>query len=414
MAPGIVSLIGQFMTPQLVAKMAGTLGINPALAQTLANAALPAALAALAGVAATPSGATNISNAVSNQDPDMLGSLMKAIGGSGQGDMASAGQGMLGSLIGTHAMGGLAGAIGKFAGADASHAGSILGLVAPAVMGTLGQQDPESWSDGGGVAKLFASQKDAIASAMPAGLASALSGSGLLKGFDLGNLGGNLGNMGAAAAAGGMAASAAGAMRGAGAAATDAASGATNAMRTAGAAATGAARDTANAASATMASATGAASGLPSWAIPAIIALVIALATWYFLGRTPEKVAALPAAATNTVTAALPASIPVGDISKVTSDTFTSLMGTVAGITSVDTAKAALPKFAEASAAFDKIGAASAALPAAVKPGFAGAIGGLLGNLNTQLDKVMAIPGVGDVLKPAVDPLRAKLSALAK
>ena len=407
MAPGIVSLIGQFMTPQLVAKMAGTLGINPALAQTLANAALPAALAALAGVAATPSGATNISNAVSNQDPDMLGSLMKSIDGSGQGDMASAGQGMLGSLIGTHAMGGLAGAIGKFAGADASHAGSILGLVAPAVMGTLGQQDPETWSDGGGVAKLFASQKDAIASAMPAGLGSALSGSGLLKGFDVGN-------MGAAAAAGGMAASAAGAMRGAGAAATDAASGATNAMRTAGAAATGAARDTANAAGAKMASATGAASGLPSWAIPAIIALVIALATWYFLGRTPEKVAALPATVTNTVTAALPASIPVGDISKVTSDTFTSLMGTVAGITSVDTAKAALPKFAEASAAFDKIGAASAALPAAVKPGFAGAIGGLLGNLNTQLDKVMAIPGVGDVLKPAVDPLRAKLSALAK
>ena len=114
------------------------------------------------------------------------------------------------------------------------------------------------------------------------------------------------------------------------------------------------------------------------------------------------------------VTATLPASIPVADIAKVTSDTFSGLMGTIAGITSVDTAKAALPKFAEATAAFDRIAASSAALPATVKPGFAGAFGGLLGNLNTQLDKVMAIPGVGDVLKPAVEPLRAKLNALAK
>ena len=48
MAINLVSLVSQFLTPQLVGGLARALGINEAVAQKLAAAAIPAILASLA------------------------------------------------------------------------------------------------------------------------------------------------------------------------------------------------------------------------------------------------------------------------------------------------------------------------------------------------------------------------------
>ena len=81
MALNLVSLISQFLTPQLIGGLARTLGINEAVAQKLAAAAIPAILASLGTAAAAPGGAQKVSDAVSMSDPDILTKLTGAITG---------------------------------------------------------------------------------------------------------------------------------------------------------------------------------------------------------------------------------------------------------------------------------------------------------------------------------------------
>ena len=66
MAINLVSLVSQFLTPQLIGALARTLGINEAVAQKLAAAAVPAILASLGTAAAAPGGAQKVSDAISN------------------------------------------------------------------------------------------------------------------------------------------------------------------------------------------------------------------------------------------------------------------------------------------------------------------------------------------------------------
>ena len=383
MALNLVSLVSQFLTPVLINRIAGALGINPGLATTLVGAAIPSILGSLGGVAATPSGAKTISNAISNQDPDLLGNLSKALGGAGQGDMMNMGSNLLGSLVGNQAIGGLAGALGKFAGADANAAKGVLGLVAPAVMGTIGQQDPENWSDANGVSNFFASQKSNIAAAMPPGLGSILSGAGIP----------NLGSIAGATAGAAAAASATGA------------------------AASSAARDMRDRASAAVAPP----SGMPSWLLPAIVVAVLALLAWWFLGRhsAPEKMAEKPA-----VTAPAPAPAPAAapaaaaadatELGKQVTAALGGLTGTLATITNADTAKAALPKLTEAGDMIGKASGMADKLPAEGKTALKGALGPAITQAKDAIAKVTAMPGVGDVVKSATDPIVAKLDALAK
>ena len=370
MALNLVSIVSQFITPVIINRIAGALGINAGLAQTIVNAAIPSILGGLGNVAATPNGAKAISTAISNQDPDILANLTKAVGGAGQSDMLSMGTNMLGSLIGANAIGGLAGALGKFAGADANAAKGILGLVTPAVMGAVGQQDPENWTDGSGIANLFAGQKANIAAAMPPGLGSILSAAGI-------------------PGIGGMAA-------GAAAAATAAAS-------SAAASTSAAARDMRN----TAAAAVQPPSGLPSWLLPALAVVVLALLAWRFLGRhkVEEKMETKAPAA---VTA--PAMTDVADIGKQANSVLTMIGGALGGITNADTAKAALPKLTEASASLDKITGMADKIPGDVKTGLKAAVG----PLKDMIGKVTALPGVGDVIKATTDPLLAKLDMLVK
>lgn len=257
MAVNLVSLVSQALTPQMVSQIASAIGVPPDVAQKLVGAAVPSVMAALAGAANQPGGAQKISDLVSNADSDVLGKLSGALAG-GQSAVLSQGVSALGGILGASGLSSLAGAIGQFAGATPAQAQSAVGAVSQATVGVLGQQDPDSWSDGGAIAKLLAGQKDTIMAALPPGLSSALSGSGLLSG---------LSGMGAAASAAGAAA------------ASRATSTMTSAASSASSMGVGAANKAASAGSST---------GLPMWLIVVIIVVVVAGAFWYF---TREKAA---------------------------------------------------------------------------------------------------------------------------
>ena len=95
MATNLVSSVMQFLTPDMVARIARTLGIDPDVAQKVVSAAVPAILASFAGLAAKPAGAQQLSETVQQQRPDMLSQITSVIGGPDQKAIADTGSGLL-------------------------------------------------------------------------------------------------------------------------------------------------------------------------------------------------------------------------------------------------------------------------------------------------------------------------------
>ena len=260
MAINLVSLVSQFLTPQLVGGLARALGINEAVAQKLVAAAIPAILASLGTAAAAPGGAQKVSDAVSNSDPDILGKLSGAVTG-GNTRFLNEGGTLLSGLLGGGGLSSLTGALSQFSGAPQPATQALLGTVTHAAVGTIGQQDPSNWSDPSAILSMLNSQKDAISAALPPEVSKLLGASGLLAGL----------GAGAAAAATQTATSTVSS------AATAASSTASSAARSAEAAARSAQATVSRVPAAAPTS-----SGFPMWAI-ILIVIVVLLAIWWFM-----------------------------------------------------------------------------------------------------------------------------------
>ena len=182
MAINLVSLVQQYLTPQMVGSVARAVGVNEAVAQKLVAAALPAILAALATAAAAPGGAQKVSDAISNSDPDLLTKLSSAMTG-GNTRFLNDGANLLSGLLGGGGLASLTGALSQYSGAPHPATQSLIGAAANAAIGTIGQQDPSNWSDPSAILGMLNSQKGAIAAALPGELSKALGASGLLAGL---------------------------------------------------------------------------------------------------------------------------------------------------------------------------------------------------------------------------------------
>jgi hypothetical protein len=272
MAINLVSLVSQFLTPQLVGGLARALGINEAVAQKLVAAAVPAILASLGTAAAAPGGAQKVSDAVSMSDPDILTKLSGAISG-GNTRFLNEGGTLLSGLLGGGGLSSLTGALSQFSGAPQPATQALLGTVTHAAVGTIGQQDPSNWSDPSAILSMLNSQKSAISAALPPELSKMLGASGLLAG--LGGLG--------AAAAGATQTAASTVSSAASAASSTASSAASSAARSAEAAAR-AAQTTASRIPTPPAPTS---SGFPMWAI-ILIVIVVLLAIWWFMTQNQK------------------------------------------------------------------------------------------------------------------------------
>ena len=72
----IVSTVSQFLTPDLVAKMASASGISDrTTTQKAVGAAVPAILSSLASLASKPEGAQQLAGTIAKQPPNMLEGL---------------------------------------------------------------------------------------------------------------------------------------------------------------------------------------------------------------------------------------------------------------------------------------------------------------------------------------------------
>src|SRR5262245_6244134 len=179
MAADLVSVVKQFLTPDMIGRIASALGLDRNIVQTAIDAAVPALLAAFSSVATKPGGAQKLVDAA-RQQPSALGNFASMIGAGGQTSLIEKGSQMLSSLLGSRDQTALAGAVGKLTGLGQGASSSLLGMLAPVVMGTIAQQQDPRSLDAGGVTRLLASQKDGIAAALPSGFGNLLGDTGLL------------------------------------------------------------------------------------------------------------------------------------------------------------------------------------------------------------------------------------------
>lgn len=96
---------------------------------------------------------------------------------------------------------------------------------------------------------------------------------------------------------------------------------------------------------------------------------------------------------------------------KQVTDLFASATKTLSGVKDADSATAALPDLGKLTEGFGGMTEMFSKLPDAAKVAVGGVFQSSLGQLQPIIDKVMAIPGVEAILKPAIDALMSKLEA---
>ena len=396
----IVDLVKDQLTSQVLGSLGSLVGTNEAQTKAASAAAVPAMLGGLAKLAGTSQGAGQLASALGGLDLGMLGNLAGVLGGSNASKMADKGGSLLGTLFGNSATSMIVETLASFLGIKGGIARSMLSYLAPVVLGTVAKQLTSSGKsiDASGIQSLFADQGRNIQSAMPAGL--------------------SLGDFGSIAKA---------------------VSGATS----------GGASHSSHASHGQQAS-----SGFPSW-LPWLALPLIALAAFWFMNKDKpvdkgatvtnptdmmkkkmveaqksgeaiaEKAAEKGAeavkattdavkATTDAVSAAVEKATDAIDMTAFGGDVtglFGKLTDSFKGITDVPTAEAAVPGLKDLAGILEGYKATADKLPEAGKTTVKEMVGTNLGLLQPIIDTVLAIPGVGDILRPIVEPMLKTLSA---
>jgi hypothetical protein len=374
MAQNLIDLLERLLgSNEVLSRIGALIGLNPEKAKAAIGAAVPAILAALVGVAQKPEGRNRLAALTEAQDTNLLDNVTGALSGGRETDLIDSGTGMLSSLFGRSQLDGLTGAVGTSTGLSQGTAGSLLGALAPLVLGALGREQRAQGLDAQGLAGMLRDQKDNIAHALPAGLASALGPTGLLDGV-ADRVGEGVSRV------------------------------------------TQAGRATAAAASrpVTTPAPPPKSSSLPSWIIGIAAALALIWAAYHFLyPRAPMQEAADPARDTPAQVGE-PANLMVGDVDvgQQVTDVFENATTTLDGVTDAASAKAALPKLTEIDDSLTKLGGLVDQLPAEGKSALATLVSGSLSSLETLVAKVNEIPGAGEAIKPVTDSMLEKLRAM--
>ena len=180
MTDNIVTSVSRFLTPELIGKLTSAANLDRNVGQRATAAIVPAILSGLAGLAGTAAGPRQLANAVAQQPSDMLGNLVSSLTGAAP-QTAEKGMQGLSALLGGGALGLLTSTLSKFLGVGEAPTRSLMGLLAPLIMGVLGQQQKATGLDANGLARMLSQQKEEITNAMPSGLSSLLQSSGLYQ-----------------------------------------------------------------------------------------------------------------------------------------------------------------------------------------------------------------------------------------
>jgi hypothetical protein len=176
MALNLIDLAKDYLTPDVVSKIAGQIGESPTATQKAIGAAVPSLAGVACNQAATPAGASKLLGLLntSGLDSGVLSNFAGALsGGAATDGLLRTGNNLLGGLLGDK-LGAVANTIASFAGIQASSASRLLSFVAPLLFGLLGKHVAANGLTASSLPALLAGHRDTILQYAPPGLASAL------------------------------------------------------------------------------------------------------------------------------------------------------------------------------------------------------------------------------------------------
>ncbi len=359
----LVDLVKDQLTSQVLGNLGSLIGASESDTRSATNAAVPALLGGLAKLASSQGGASQITSALGGLDLGALGNLAGLLGGSNASRLGDQGGSLLGSLFGTSATSKMVETLAGFLGMKPGIARSLLAYLAPIVLGMVAKQFTGGRADAAGLQRLFADQGDNIRRALPAGL--------------------SLGDFGAVAPQGSHS------------------------------------RDYREPAK----------SGFPAW-LPLLLLPLLAFGAWYLMNRDKEARKAVvieeemkrgPVTVdrtevieregkklTDTVFETIsidPKFVEAVRLSKNATDLFGGLTKALTGVTSVETARTAIPELEKLGPMLTGVQSEAERLSGAEKTAFGEFITKNLGLLQKVIDTAMAIPGVKEILGPVVTPM---------
>jgi hypothetical protein len=162
-----MNAVSQMITQQLAGtasrQIAARLGVSESTANMAVQLAVPLILSALARNASRPQGAEDLHQAITNDhDGSILDNLGNYLGNPESGN----GSGILGHVLGDQ-RGQVENNLAQATGMDSSSAGSLMEMLAPVVMGALGQKQQQNGLDSGGLASYLDQQQQESQAAQP-------------------------------------------------------------------------------------------------------------------------------------------------------------------------------------------------------------------------------------------------------
>src|SRR6056297_352739 len=370
MPVNLVEMLKQYFGSAISCKLGRSIGLTDDQVQAGIAAMLPAIIAGLMQKAATTAGAAELNQELERSEfgGALLEDLPYLLGDERSDEAFSLSQ--LGGELTSGLLGDKAsmitGSLTKTTGISAESADALMKLLLPLVLSMLGRQKQTLNLDADGVSKLLSDQRGPVTAAMPQVLAGAI---GMTDEQDT-------------------------ELAGSGAAMTASHGG-----------------------------------GIMKILVPGVLLVVMGLVGYKMVfQRQTDPVAnleteeqafdldamALPDIDTGDLVPAIDsaadaAAMPSIDASRV-SKLFESYRGTLDGVTDEATAETALPKLEQLNGQLTGLSETFGKLPAAVRGPLIEQVQNLLPSINERLAKVLKIPGVETILKPAIDTMLEKLS----
>jgi hypothetical protein len=351
MSFNLIDLVKDQLSEQVMGQLGGVMGGSADQNSSAIGSAIPGLLSSLTNSGASSSGAEALLGAVNNQDDGILDNLSGLLGGSGQSSMMDAGSGILSSLLGGGGIGGLISSVAGFSGLGKGPAKSLLGLLAPVIFSVVKRKLLGGGGGGldvGSLMGMLNGQKDNVAAAMPSGFEMIASKSS--------------------------------------------AADPTPAVT----------RPVSDAAPQTAPNTAPAPEGKSLMGKLLPLALVIGgllFAYNFFMKGGADKVDVTKDVVSGNM-----------DVGKELTGVMGSVTDSLGGITDVESAKAALPQLDETTGKLGGLVGLMDKLPEAAKGPVSEIVSSGLPQIQGIIDKISAIPGVGPIIKPAVDGLMEKLA----
>jgi hypothetical protein len=352
----LIETITRQLSSGVIGQLSSMLGASESSTGSAITAAVPALLSALSGMVSSGSGTQKLLAALNQVGTSALDNLGHKLTNQA-GAVQEQGHDVLNTLFGSSGLSGIVSSVARFANLSPATTQKLLSYVAPVVLSAIASKFTGKSMNAQGLASLFADEKSSIAHALPSG-------------FSLADIPG--------------------------------VSTATAAVRTA-------ARDVETAGASMM-----------RWLLPLAGLAALALIAWMYW-QTPANVAApderiraqspdiTPKPRTENV------NINVPDLTKLKtdfSDAVTKASEALNTIKDAATAEAALPKLQALDGVLATTKTSMKSLADAGQTAIKTLAKAEQGKLKELLDKVMAIPGVGDKIKTVVDSITAKLNDL--